>query len=192
MQMHNCLQSAVAKQVLLLIDWENLFYGLFRRFGAEEMRIEARIKKLMDWIKTDIGELLGGYGFVFAPEHLSYRHQQTCVEDKLRLMICPKKHFVEPRTNPKTGDSVTEEDTVDETIIWFTKTMVRHPNFKCICLVSGDSDYIPLLEEMPQYGIKRALAIPTIDCLSKNRELTSFADRSPITDKKMLMRLDNI
>lgn len=186
------LLPATAKGALLLIDWDNLFYSLYSRFGAEEMRIENRIKILMEWIKKEIGELLGGYGFVFAPEHLTYFHQQICVRNKLKLMICPKRQLMAPKRNPKTGDMETEEDTVDETVIWLTRMMLPHPSFKFICLVAGDNDYAPLFKEIERYGVKRALAVPTIDSLSRTKELIAVVDRHPATHKKMILRLDKI
>ncbi|MFH1968646.1 MAG: hypothetical protein ABIJ84_04640 [bacterium] len=186
------LSATVAKQVLLLIDWDNLFFGLFHLFGAEEMRIENRIKRLMEWVDKEVGKLLGGFGFVFAPEHLSFLHQQICVKNGLKLIICPKKQLKEPKLNQKTGDLEAEEDTVDETIIWFAKTMIRHPNFRFICLVSGDNDYVPLFREMARHGVKRALVAPTTDSLAKSKELVNLVDKHPRTLKKMSFRLDYV
>ena len=186
------LSSAVAKQVLLLIDWENLFYSLYSFFGPDKMRVESRIERVVEWVKKEIGELLGGYGFVFAPEHLTYLHQQICVKNNLKLMICPKRQLAIAKRNPKTGDMETEEDTVDETIIWLAKTMVRHPNFKFVCLVAGDNDYVPLFKELGRHGIKRALVAPTRDSLSKTKELVELADKHPITLKQMSLRLDGM
>jgi len=184
------ISAATAKKVLLLIDWENLFFSLAWYFGVSEVRLEDKISKLMKWVKDEVGELLGGYGFVFAPEHLSHFHQQICVQNGLRLIICPKRRFEKPKMNKKTGEMVLEEDTVDETLIWFAETMLRHPNFKFVCLVSGDNDYVPLLKEMGRHCIKRALVAPTRDCLSKSKELTELVDKHPTTLRRMSMRLD--
>lgn len=184
------LLTAMARQVLLLIDWDNIFYGLSNRFGIEEIQIEKHIKKLVDWTKEQVGELLGGYGFVFAPEHLSHFHQQICVNNGLKLIICPKRHLLEPRVNPKTGETTNIEDTVDETIIWFAETMFCHPNFKFICLATGDRDYIPLLKQAEKHGIKRALVIPSLNSVSNKKELIRLTDRHPTTLKRMVLRLD--
>jgi hypothetical protein len=186
------LLAAVAKQVLLLVDWENLFFTLYARFGAEKMHLENRIEKLMEWVKEEIGELLGGCGIVFAPEHLTFLHQQICAKNGLKLIICPKRQLKEQKRNRKTGDMETEEDTVDETIIWFAKMMLRHPNFKFLCLVTGDNDYVPLFKEVQRCGIKRALVAPTTDSLARSKELIGLVDRHPITMKKMSFRLDNM
>jgi len=158
-----------AGKVLLLIDWDNLFFRLFERFGGEKINLEARIKKLLDWVKQDIGPLFGDCGFVFAPEHMAFVYQEMCAKNNLRLMVCPKRQLATPKINPKTGILIKEEDTVDESIIWFAKTMIFHPNFKFLCLVSGDSDFAPILKELGENGIMRALAVPTIDSLSRTR-----------------------
>ena len=184
--------SALFKGVLLLIDWDNFFYSLFSRFGAGEMRIEFRIEWLMRQIREEIGELLGGYGIVFAPEHINFLEQQIFVRHKLRLMVCPKRNLIAPKIDPKTGDLITIEDTVDESILWFAKIMLKHPNFKFLCLVAGDNDYVPLFKEVARYGIKRALIAPTIDCLAKSKELINLVDKHPKSLKKMSFRLDDI
>ena len=179
-----------AGKVILLIDWDNLFFRLFERFGGEEIHLEARIKKLLDWVKQDIGPLFGDCGFVFAPEHMALVYQEMCAKNNLRLMVCPKRKLATPKINPKTGILIKEEDTVDESIIWFAKTMISHPDFKFLCLVSGDSDFAPMLKELRENGIMRALAVPTIDSLSRTKQLIGLADKHPATQKKMLFRLD--
>ena len=193
-KMPNCRNSRIpiitAGKVLLLIDWDNLFFRLFERFGGEEIHLETRIKKLLSWVKQDIGPLFGDYGFVFAPEHMAFVYQEMCAENSLRLMVCPKRQLSTPKINPKTGNIIKEEDTVDESIIWFAKTMISHPDFKFLCLVSGDSDFAPMLKELGENGIMRALAVPTIDSLSRTKQFIGLADKHPATQKKMLFRLD--
>jgi hypothetical protein len=174
-------QSVAVGRVLLLIDWDNFFLSLISLFKTNEgIMIENRIKKLMKWIEENLGELLGGHGFVFAPEHLSSYHQRICARNGLKLVICPKRPM-----NPG------EEDTVDETIIWFAEMMVNHPNFETICLVSGDSDYVPLFEEMGRQGIKRALAPPTVGSLSKSGDLVELVDINQETAERLLFMLDS-
>ena len=167
--------------VLLLVDWENLFFTLLSRFGLEDVHIEERVKKLMEWIQAEIGELLGGHGFVFAPEHQLSSHQGMCAKNNLWLMTCPKR---------SKGVGQGEEDTVDETLISFGKIMLRHPDVKFICLVSGDEDFLPLLEEAKKYKVKVALVAPTIGSLSSQGGLLRFVDKGPITLARMFLRLD--
>ena len=191
MQQELSLPPAKTEQVLLLLDWENFWYSLLNRFGVGEMGVEHRVKALMEWAKT-IGELLGEHGYVFAPEHLSAIHQEICVNNGLRIMTCPKKNLNEPRANPKTGIMETRVDTVDETIIDFAKMMIGHKNFKTICLVSGDNDYVPLFQKLKDHGIKIALAAPTTDSLSRTKKLLNLVDKNPTTGKKMLLMLDGV
>lgn len=180
------LLSATADKVLVLVDWDNLFFCLYKTFGAE-MQLDYRLKKLMDWVREDIGEMLGDKGFIFAPEHLSFIHQQVCAESNLKLIICPKRQIRDER-----GKLTGEEDTVDETLIWFGRMMMRHPDVKFICLVSGDDDYVPLFKEAPLYGVKRILVPPTVDSLSKSKTLIRLVDKHPITGKLMKLRMDTL
>ena len=168
-------------KVLLLIDWDNVFFCLFNAF-REDMRLENKFEKMMAWIKRDIGELFGDYGFIFAPEYLSSFHQGMCIQNRLKLMICPKKMANPPRSKPT--------DTVDENIIWFGNLMMRHPDVGIICLVSGDNHFVPLFEAAGKLGIKRALVPPTIDSLARTKELIRLVDKHPTTSKKMVLRLD--
>ena len=178
-------------KVLVLVDWDNLFFSLFDSFKMH-MDLERRLKKMMEWIKTEIGEIIGGYGFVFAPEHLAFYHQQVCVENNFKLLICPKRKLEEPKINKKTGEMMSEEDTVDETIIWYGNLMMRHRDVGFICLVSGDNDYVPLFEEAPEHGVKRVLVPPTINSLSRSKTLIRLTDKNPKTNKKMILVLDDV
>lgn len=171
----------VSSEVLLLIDWENVFFSLFKGFGPDKMSLDYRFERLMEWIKDELGELLGGHGFIFAPEHFSICHRKICVKNRLRIMICPKR---------QNGDEV--EDTVDETIIWFGKVMLKHPNVKFICLVSGDQDYVPLLQESQKNGVKIALVAPTLDSLSTNKVMVKLIDTHPESGKKMALVLSRV
>lgn len=180
------LLSTTTNKVLVLVDWDNLFFSLFSSFKMH-MHLEERLKKMMEWVKKDIGEIFEGYGFVFAPEHLTYYHQKMCVENSFKLMTCPKRQIKNQQ-----GIEISEEDTVDETIIWFGKMMMRHPDVNFLCLVSGDNDYVPLFEEAPKHGVKRALAPPTLNSLSRSKNLIEMTDEHPETGKKMVLMLDYV
>ena len=180
------LSNFLVPKVLLLVDWDNLFICLYNKF-KQEMRLEYRIGKMVEWVQNEIGELLEGHGFVFAPEHLSVLHQQMCVEKHMRLITCHKRQIREP-----SGKIVREEDTVDETLIWFGKLMLRHPDVKFICVVSGDDGYVSLMEDALKYGVKRALVPPTVDSLSRKKNLVRMADKHPKTLKRMLLSLDTL
>ena len=179
-------QLSARKKVLVLVDWENLFLCLHEKFGAD-MRLEYRIQKFLEWIQSEIGELVGGYGFVFAPEHMSFLHREICRKNNLRLIICPKRQIEVDGASPARN-----EDTVDETLMWFGELMMRHQDVGFICLVSGDDDYVPFMEAAKKQDIKRALAPPTVDSLSKAMGLIRTADEHPITGKKMLLVLESL
>ncbi|MCX6723056.1 MAG: NYN domain-containing protein, partial [Candidatus Staskawiczbacteria bacterium] len=176
---------------LLLLDWDNFWYSLYNRFGVGEMNIERRIKAVVEWAES-IGGLIGGHGFVFAPEHLTSVHREICLKNKFQIMICPKKYIAKAQQNLKSGKPENRVDIVDDAIIDFAKMMAGHPDFKTICLVSGDNDYAPLFRDLGGRGIIRSLAAPTIDSLSRNKELLNLVDTSSITGKKLLLMLDRI
>ncbi|MEI7424940.1 MAG: NYN domain-containing protein [Candidatus Staskawiczbacteria bacterium] len=178
------------KKVILLVDWENLFYCLHQRSNGTNMRIEYRIKKLLEWVCTEIGETM--CSIVFAPEHLSADHRKIWADNGFKIMICPKKQLDKPERNPKSGQMETLKDTVDETLIWFATMMFKHPDTGYICLVSGDDDYVPMMEEAKKLNVKRALAPPTIGSLSKSQGLVKTFDRHPFTGRRMILRLDQV
>ena len=184
MNLDNKSLSKQGGKVLLLIDWENVFFCLFESFGPDRLDLHYRFEKLMEWIKNEIGDLLGSHGFIFAPEHFSSYHREICVKNGLRIMICPKK-----KSDQGNGK---EEDTVDPTIISFGEMMLGHPEVGFICLVSGDEDYVPLLEKAQIAKIKIALVPPTINSLSVNKAIIKFIDTHPDTGKKMVLMLDQI
>lgn len=177
--------SSTLKQVLVLGDWDNIFICLFEKF-KNEMRLGHRISATMEWIQNRVGQIFGGYGFMFAPEHLSVIHQQLCINSGFRLFTCPKREV-----RDKSGNIGTE-DTVDETIIWFGEIMLKHPDTGFICLISGDDDYVPLLEDAGKLGVKRALVAPTLASLSRSKTLIRLVDKHPITGRRMILRMDNV
>lgn len=196
MQQELNLVSAETGQVLLLIDWENLWYGLLHRFNGdpEEMNISRRISGLMNWVQG-MGGPLGGHGFVFAPDHLPAGDRENCFRKKLQVITCSKKYVGEGKLNEKKGDTETIVDTVDDTIIWYARMMVGHPNFKTLCLVSGNNDYVPLFEQMGHLNIKRALAAPSFDSMAKPTQgkiLVDLVDRDPLTNERLLLMLDKV
>jgi len=170
-------------KVLLLLDWDNIVYGLLERFGLQGMDLEVRIKKLNNWVLSEIGTPLDGFGFVFAPEHLNAIHQAICVRNNMRLITCPKK---EAQIGSK------PEDTVDATLMWFSDLMLKHQEVQFVCLVSGDEDYEPMVKGVKKAGVKMALVTPALRSLSNQGGLSRFADNHPVTGKKMFISLDTL
>ena len=202
MQKDSNLLPQAAGDVLLLVDWENLWYSLLSRYSGrvEETHLEKRLEKMIAWLggrRRLLGaELVGenlteGHGFAFAPEHLNQIHREILTDQGFWLMTCPKKLLKEAREKPKSpGEMETRVDTVDQTIIDFTLMMTGHNDIKTVCLVSGDRDYIPLLEELGRRGIKRALVPPTVDSLARDVKITRLVDRDPKTNRKMIQWFD--
>ena len=69
-------------KVLLLVDWENVFFSLYDPSNPSKgTNITERFPKMMEWIKSDVGELLGGYGFVFAPDRFHIDNIKMCLKN---------------------------------------------------------------------------------------------------------------
>ena len=179
------------EKVVLLLDWENILCSLRDTFGIDNMNIEHRLRQMCSWIEKEVGELLEGHGFVFAPEHFDIIFRDICVKLGFQLLVCPKRTLSEPKWDAKSGLLVSKEDTVDETLIWFGELMMNHSDVGCICLVSSDSDFIPFLEKVSSRGIRRALVIPSMVSLSDDQRLTSCADRNDLSNR-MILFLDAI
>jgi hypothetical protein len=178
-------------KTLVLWDWDNFLMGLQTRFAPDEVKLSSRIEKLMTWIENECGELVevGGKekGFVFAPEHLQPFYQDICVVNRLHLNTCPKR---------KIADENESMDSVDEEIIWFGKLMLRHPDIGCICIVSADQHFLPLLREAKESGLRIAVAISAKGSLSKQKpiieDILFLVDKSPITGRKMFIEADKL
>lgn len=191
---NGALPKAIIGSVLLLIDYDNLVLSLHNSYPSPHlMRIEYRLTKMMVWIRENLGLLFGaeevdrgikdGRGFLFSPEHITSARQTLCNELGLQIMVCPK------RKQAERGKTI-EVDTVDESLLWFGKNMIQHPAITTLCLVSGDHHFIPLLLEAGTRGIKRVIVSPAIGSLSA--EITEYADRDPKTQKRLILRLDEL
>lgn len=166
---------------LVLIDWENITGHVpMGKYEPEEYSREAGIKKLFLWIKSEVDEIFDS--FVFAPLFMAYMDYQLLYELDLQPIACPKIPLGSPN----------RKDTVDETLIKKGLKWITHQKLTHICLVSGDSDFIPFLEEAKKQGL--LVMIAALDkTLSKDvqhpslsRELEAMADISPKTGQKML------
>jgi len=173
--------------VLLLIDWDNFRSTLQKQFGIGKVRLDQRIGRTLNWVKGELGELLAGHGFVFAPEHLNELFRKMCAKNNLRTVTCPK------RDTPDRNGSF---DSVDETLIWFGKMMLAHPDVKCLCIISGDKHYIPLMEAAKKQGVSVAFAVPSRSCFSETPEIIKkiigLISINPKTGKKMYVELDTL
>jgi hypothetical protein len=180
-------QKNIPCKILLLIDWENLFYSLCDILGPIDMQLEQRIKKMMEWISVEVGEVFAG--FVFAPEHMNSIHQRICTELGFTFIVCPKKYLTVSQLNPKTGFMINILDTVDQGIIDFGTMMTGYSEFNTVCLVSGDSDFIPFLKLLKKHKKRIALVAPTTYSLSQDKQMENLADLSPKTGNIMFLKL---
>lgn len=178
------------RKVLVLVDWENLFYCLYQKFQSNDARIDYRIKKLIEWIRTEIGETI--YSVVFAPDHMSDDQRKMMASNGFKIHFCPKRKLDKPERNPKSGLMENVRDTVDEELIAFATMMMKHPDVGYICLVSSDGDFTPMMEEARKHNIKRVLAPITIGSLSRSQKLVKIIDTHPFTLKKMVFRMDTV
>lgn len=166
-------------KTLLCFDWDNFFGSLFRDFGPDNVRLEERVDKIFSWVNTEVGKIISIGGFVFAPEHLNILHKRIFLKHDFNFLICPKKEG--------------GQDVVDENIISFCEWAMKHPEVGYLCLASGDNDYFPLFEKAGKLGVKRALVVPTLNCLAKipkGKRLVDLIDSHPLTGRKMVLRSD--
>ena len=163
------------RRILVLIDWDNLFLNLMDIYKPEKLNLSFHFDNLKKWLE-EIGQIWAV--FVFAPQHLNVWHRKFLQEREFFLVTC---------TKIKTGETPEEIDTVDETLIKLGELLLSYPDITHLCLVSGDADFIPLLEKAKKEGVKRAIAVASVKPLSRN--LLPLADTHPKTRKKMILDL---
>jgi len=163
---------------LVLVDWENVSKQITEgRYTPERFSRSTAIVKLFEWIKSEVDEIFDT--FLFAPLHIVYTDYQLFHDHGLSVTTCPKIPLASPD----------KKDTVDPTLIKRAEKWVTHPDLTHICLVSGDSDFIPLLEKAKKRGL--LIMISAIDSSLLNRpslskDLAEMADISPRTGQTMI------
>lgn len=157
-------------KVLLLIDWENLLSSTVS-IPPEKFSLDAGLNNLIEKITQEVGIIIGIY--VFVPPHLVSTWGEKFKKEGFFIICCPK-------IKTKTGE---EKDTVDEELSRFGMKMVAQiSDLTHLCLGSGDQDFIPLLQEAKQRGLKIIIATGNLQSLSA--ELIRFAEKDPITGKR--------
>lgn len=166
---------------LILIDWENVSKNLREgRFNPLRFSRKTALERLFTWVKDQVGEIFDT--FLFAPLHIVHTDYELFSEFGLVPMTCPKL--------PLSG--IRRRDTVDQTLIEKGLKWITHQSLTHLCLVSGDSDFIPLIQAAKARGLKIMLSaldpsfarIPGRPFLSK--ELAKYADFNPVTGEKMI------
>ena len=163
-------QKKRVNKILVLIDWENLLSSTVS-IPPEKFSLDAGLNNLIEKISQEVGIIIGIY--VFIPPHLVSTWGEKFKKEGFFIICCPK-------IRTKTDE---EKDTVDEELSRFGMKMVAQiSDLTHLCLGSGDQDFIPLLQEAKQRGLK--IIIATGDLRSLSTELIRFAEKDPITSKR--------
>ena len=166
---------------LVLIDWENVSKDIMEgRYVPERFSRSIAIERLFKWIEDEADEIFDT--FLFTPIYMIYTDYQLFHDNNLVPITCPKVPL----------GSLEQRDTVDAMLIQKGLKWITHPSLTHLCLVSGDSDFIPLLKQAKERGLLIMLSAldpallknPEYPSLSK--ELAEMADISPKTGKKMI------
>ena len=167
--------------VLVLIDWENITKNIIGgKYKPEKFSCAAGLKKLYAWINSEVENVFDT--FLFTPLFIMYTDYQLFHDHNLVPITCPKVPL----------GSAEKKDTVDQILIDKGLKWITHPALTHICLVSGDSDFKPLLLEAKARGLLIMISAlnpslardPEHPPLSK--ELEKMADISPKTGEKMI------
>ena len=166
------LRRRKTKEVLVLVDWENLLRSMDVP-PPEKFSLSSGIEKLMDWLES-IGEVFGV--FVFAPSYMVTGHLEIFHEHGFFTILCPKIPS-EGRQEPT--------DTTDSILISFGEKIISAlTQLTHLCIVSGDEDFTPLIKKATQQGLKIAIAAGSHSSLAS--ELISLANKHPVTKKTMV------
>ena len=157
-------------KILVFIDFENFLKGL--KGAVERPSLIKNFDELMRYL-GETGRVVNV--FVFAPPHSILIYLETFYKLGFTTITCPKIR------DKKKGQEI---DTVDSTMIDFSRIMMEQiPDLTHLCVVSGDSDFRPLLRQAMRYGLKTIVAT-TISALAV--EVINMLDRDPLTGKKMV------
>lgn len=133
--------------VLAFIDWENVKKDMTRiKFGPLGFSLSLGIKNLLEWMKEEGGEIFDI--FLFTPLHIAYTDYQLFYDHGLVATVCPKVPV-------GTEDA---KDTVDEELRKRAEKWMTHPDITHFCLVSGDSDFVPIVMKAKGRGLKIMLS----------------------------------
>jgi len=166
---NNKTQCNDNNEIVVLIDWPNIFLNMKSK-DPQNFNVKARIENLLEWIKK-IGRIK--IIFVFTPRNLTIGNEELFLQFGFIQVLCP---------------IITEEsqnrDTTDDYLITVGKECLGDENISHLCLVSGDSDFIPLLERTKAKGIK--IGIIAASNASLSASLIKYADFEPKIGGNML------
>ena len=158
------------QKVVCFFDLENLIKNLPITSSPEKYSLEDGFDRLIKEIAQEMGDIVNVY--VFVPPHLAMIWGETLHRLNFFTIFCPKI---------RSKDGQSEEDTVDQTLIEFGKTIIQDHNLTHICLGSGDKDFSGLLRLAIRSGKK--IIIVSGDISSLSSELIKLADTRPNNEK---------
>ena len=159
------------KKVLVLVDLENISMNTPLLFPPANFSLEKAFGNLTEKIAQEIGAIVGI--FVFVPSHQATVWGEIFQRQGYFTIYCPKKK----------GKNGEEKDAVDDELMRFGfKMLDQMPGLDYLCLVSGDQDFVPLLQEARYHGVKNIIAAGDLQSLSK--ELIPLAEKDPNNPKK--------
>jgi hypothetical protein len=167
---------------LVLIDWENISRDLREAvsIGPIGFSLKSAFIQTLNWIVFEANGIFDL--FLFSPLHLVSTDSELFSELGIVPMACPKM----------TMGRVKKRDTVDRTLIKKGEKWVTHQEVTHLCLLSGDSDFIPMIKTAKALGRKIMISAldpkfakdPKRPFLSKT--LAKLADVSQITGYPMI------
>jgi len=164
-----CSKKKAPAKALVLIDFENLLLAL--ETESDKILLEEktptlteRLNELTKRIAREVAEVVAV--FVFIPR-FSTMWSKEFHKSGFFMIYCPKILNKESQ----------EVDTVDETMIQFGQLMIQQiPDLTHLCIASGDQDFIPLIRQAIQKGLK-TIVVPGSN-RSLSLELKRVADRT--------------
>ncbi len=159
------------KKVLVLVDSENISMNTPLLFPPTNFSLEKAFGNLTEKIAQELGAIVGI--FVFVPSHQAAVWGEISQRQGYFTIYCPKK-------KDKKGE---EKDAVDDKLMRFGfKMLDQMPGLDYLCLVSGDRDFVPLLQEARYHGVRNIIVAGDLRSLSE--ELIPFAEKDPKNPKK--------
>lgn len=160
---------------LVLIDWPNLLLNLsIKPNDPKRFNLNQGFKKLIRWIEeaTEIKMV-----FLFTPMGMISGHSELFHRLGFFVILCP--------TLPPSNSGQKLVDTTDDYMIKLGMKIVdQQTGLTHLCLVSGDADFIPLVEKSKERGLKIMITAGDIQSLSSN--LSRQASPYPKSSKKMI------
>ena len=138
---------------LVLLDLENLLMNTY--LGSQRSFIFTdKLGKAIEELEKR-GKIT--LGIAFTPRHLIPTYEQFFHEKGFFVVACPE---VETKEGKK--------DTTDDKLIAAGKILINTPGLTHLCLGSGDDDFMPLLIEAREKGLRIAVIVGNTKSLSGN------------------------